>query len=97
MRWNTFLLLKTLIITMKCLVKLALLTKAKMQVCSYLLVDNYSCVFVADMLIYVCVKFPISLQFTWVFTTEGKTAFWSCNALKNLTKTLPELSLYQLN
>lgn len=53
MRWNTFLLLKTLIITMNCFVKLALLTKAKMQVYSYLLVDNYSCVLVADILTYV--------------------------------------------
>lgn len=50
MRWNTFLLLKTLIIMMKCLVKLALLTKAKMQVYGYLPVDNYSCVFAADIL-----------------------------------------------
>lgn len=53
MRWNNFLLLETLIVTMKCLVKLALLTKAKMQVYSYLLVDNCSCVFVADILMYV--------------------------------------------
>lgn len=51
MRWNTFPLLKTLIITMKCLVKLTLLIKAKMQVYSYLLVvttamcllQTYSC------------------------------------------------------
>lgn len=35
---------------MKCLVKLALLTKAKMQVYGYLPVDNYSCVFAADIL-----------------------------------------------
>lgn len=31
----------------------ALLTKAKMQVYSYLLVDNYNCVLVADILMYV--------------------------------------------
>lgn len=77
---------------MKCLVKLALLTKAKMQVYSYLLVGNYSCVFVADIFIYVCVRFShIFTVYVGIYNRE-KNSLLVLQCFKNLTKPLPDLS-----